>query len=417
MRPVIFIIPFSPAYKEWGNKPRPWPNWTTPSGSWVGIPALDWGDILLRALASHAPDYRCEVWQPDLRADKVYRADFGDNFRHSNFPAVMKKRMKLRRIREEIFSDELLKYIRDNDSPDTVFMFPITKPTPWLHKITSAVRHGKILHYNFLNSSLMLPTRFEGSGIIKKVGILLANRAKTAWMGRVKNLLTMHDNPQALSTLQALYPALRIFYFMWGYDLDYWKPVLGKKAARKELGLPQAGFIIVLSQRLSPEYQVDRVIEALSKLKDSYSFSCYITGHGLKEYEQYLHGYTAKLGMANRVRFVGFVDDETLRKYFESADLFINLPVNSAGSASALKATMTGAPVLLIPTGALYEFLKENGAGEFVDPLDYGAWVVKLQQIIDSQIKIKVPSREALAEYFSWARNIRDVRNAIENAR
>jgi len=417
MKSVIFIISFSPAYKEWGDKPRPWPNWTTPNGGWVGIPALDWGDILLRALASHAPDYRCEVWQPDLRADKVYRAEFGDNFSHSNFPAVMIKRMKLGQFREEIYSDKLLQSVMKLDSPDTVFMLPVSRHTHWMRRINSAVKLGKILHYNFLNSSLMLPVRYGGKSITKAIGTFMANRIKSAWMYRVKNLLTMKDSPQALATFQALYPALRIFYFMWGYDLDYWKPVLGKKAARKDLGLPQAGFVIVLSQRLSPEYQVDRVIEALSKLKERYSFSCYITGHGLNEYEQYLHEYTARLGMAKRVHFVGFVDDETLRKYFESADLFINLPVNSAGSASALKATMTGVPVLLIPTGALYEFLTSQGAGEFVDPLDHDSWAIKISQVLEGKIQILVPSREVLAEYFSWARNIRDVRNAIENAR
>lgn len=411
---VVFIITFSPKYEEWGDKPKPINNWTTPSGKWVGIWAGDWGDILLKGLVDHYPEYDCEVWQPDLRADRQYSVNVQNRLRHRNFPATMVRRAKRSRFVQEIFSAEIVQKVCEHDGEDTVFMLPVSVDTKWTREITKSIRSGAILYFNFLNSSILLPFPYANN-LLKNINRWFANQERKNWLRRVDNLLTMDDNPDALAKVQTLYPNMRINYFMWGYDLDYWSPVVSKFEARKDLGISSDTYVIFLSQRLVHEYQIDRFIEALALVKTSREVRSYISGHGLPEYQSYLEKIVDKYNLNDIVVFVGYIDDDTLRKYFIAADLYVNLPVNSAGSAGGLKASMTGCPVLIVPTGALYEFLRSYDAGAFVDPHDYNSWVEVLSRIINDD-KVKVPTREQIAAHFSWKTNATAIKEAIENS-
>lgn len=408
---------FSPKYEEYGNKPKPEHNWTTPAGTWVGIWGGDWGDLLLRALAKYHPEYECEVWRPDLRADKVYSVQFEPGFVHRCYPAVMRRYFRRCRFVRKIFSPGILDQVGEHDRKDTVFLVSIKSHMTYINKIIKTLKNAKLIHYNFINSEYMLPNYGKNTNLFKTAGQFISNRSKIRGVKSIRNLLTMNDNPDALSRLKELSPSINIFNFMWGYDLDFWRPIISKTEARESLGISKDKYVILLSQRLVPEYQIDEIIIALSEISASKEFLCIITGHGLNDYEFYLNDLVARHKMQDKIFFVGYVSDELLRKYFIAADLFVNLPINSAGSAGALKATMTGTPVLIIPKGALYMFLQSQDAGEFVDPNDHLIWAEKLLHIIEGRTKIKVPSRNALTEYFSWENNVKDLTYAIENAK
>lgn len=80
----------SPAYKEYANKSRPAINWDTPEDSWVGIWGYDWSDQLASEILKLTNEFEHEVWQPDMRADKIYSHTFKNGLTHRMFPVVEK---------------------------------------------------------------------------------------------------------------------------------------------------------------------------------------------------------------------------------------------------------------------------------------------------------------------------------------
>jgi glycosyltransferase involved in cell wall biosynthesis len=415
LKKVIFLITFSPKYDEYADKPKPAFNWTTPDGNWVGIWGYDWGDLLLKSLIDYYPDYTCEVWQPDLRADRIYMAQLHERFVHRNFPAIMIKKHKLGRKVEEVYSKAITDAFRENDESDATFLIPTTDYSQWLYDCKTSVKKAKILYFSFINSGKILPCHIETLNPLKYIVRHLQNQQKIQWLKQIKNLLISNDNPSALEYIKTKYPDINTFYFHFGLDLSFWKPVVSQVEARKALNIQANQFVFVLSNRLVQEYQIDKFIEAIARVKTTKEFSCYITGHGLKEYEEYLNQLVQKYKLDDRIHFVGYVSDEILRSYLIAADVFAVVAKMFAGSNGAVKAMAVGTPILHVTMGFSYEFLKANQTGAYVQPDNYDEWVEKITEIIDGK-PIAIPSREEIEDHFSWKRTAQYLHDALINS-
>lgn len=413
---IIFLIAFSTQASEYENQPCPRFSWTKPDGGMIGIWGLEWGELLVNALVKQYPEYDCEVWKPELGADKVYSAQLRDRLVSRKFPASLRTERKLRKAAGDLYSQSIIDQIRELDDGTTVFMLPITKRDAWLDDAVKSISKGRILYYNFLNSGLLLHGRISTLNPRKVGAIWISNRIKHRWMKRVEYLLTSDDNGPALDALKIKYPGIHFSFFKMGMDFDFWVPVVPKNVARDNLGIPKERFVILLSQRLVPEYQVDKFIEVLDRLARDHEFLCYISGHGSREYEQYLARLVEKYSLGDRVRFIGFVSDESLREYLIAADLFVTVPLRFAGSGGALKATAVGTPVLHVRSGNSYQFLKSCGAGEYVEPTSYDEWLQKLRAILGG-LQVKTAERSKLVEYYDWRSTANELHAALQGMR
>ena len=90
---IISIMNHPPAYDWYADRPRPAANWNTPAGQWVGIWGYEWPDQLGKAVCAETGEFDYEIWQPDLRADKIYESALEDGLVHKQFPAVGKKNL------------------------------------------------------------------------------------------------------------------------------------------------------------------------------------------------------------------------------------------------------------------------------------------------------------------------------------
>lgn len=413
MKNVIFIIYFSPPYDVYKTLPEE-NSWITENGNVVHIFGYDFGDLLLKALTDYYSNYNCEIWQPDLIADKIYTAQFNERLVHRNFPAKKIKIFNKFKFCKDVYSKYLLEYIKKYDNKENIFMISSSN---YLNgrKIAKYIKKANKLYYCFFNLQLLLPDKIETNNPLKIVNSWIKNHNKIRWLKQVKNLLTGDNNPEALTNLKKIISDINYFIFDFGIDCDFWGPVIEKSEARKILGIPQESFVILLSQRLVPVYQVDKFIECLSKVNAERDYKCYITGHGTLEYETYLKELVIKYDLQHIVNFVGYVEDNVLRYYFISADLFVTVPYISAGSYSAAKAMCIGVPIFHSTTGDSYEFLKKHNAGEFVSPCDYDEWTEKLEDIINGKIKVKTVPREEVVNYYSWKRTADDLHYALMN--
>lgn len=411
---IIFVIPFSPKYAEYADKPKPKYNWDTKDGQWVGIWGYDWGDLHLKSLVEYYNNYDCEVWQPDLRADKIYSVELCNKLVHRNFPAKTIKRFSRFKFREEIYSQSIIEELKNYNDINTVIMLPATVRTKWMVSLLESIRDTRHLYYHYLNEALLLPSKINTFNPFKAYNRYLLNKEKLKWLKKMNVLLTGYSNPDALNRTEKINPNLKAIRFEMGLDLDFWYPVIDKATARRKLNIPNETFVILLSQRLVSEYQVDRFIEVIAKIKPEKPFVCYITGFGLPDYKSYLQGLVDYYKLNNKIYFVGYVSNEELRDYMIATDLYVDASIITAGSGGAVKEMAIGRPIFTVSSGSTYYFLKENNAGIFVNPTDYDEWGKKLESIINGEIIVKTVNREIVADYYSWEKTAEQTKKAID---
>ena len=205
---------------------------------------------------------------------------------------------------------------------------------------------------------------------------------------------------------------INISEFNFGIDIDFWQSDKSKQQARQTLNIPIDKYIIFLSQRLVPEYQIEKFIQTISRIKSNNDFACFISGHGEKEYELYLKKLVQEYKVEHLINFIGYVSEEELKKYFIACDVFATVPVIFAGSMGAIKAMACERPIIHVKVGSTYEYLKENNAGVFLDPNDYDQWKQVFEEIIDGK-EIKLVPRTKVTSYYSWEKTAKDILYAI----
>ncbi len=412
---VIFIVCYSPPYELFEDKREGLVTWATPDGSWVGVAGNDWGDQLGKALTDYNPGLEFEIWQNDLRADQVYTARIRGNLLHSQFPARMKGCWSGLRWDRAIYSEEMLEEAADYNNSNTVVFIPATVLTPFTRDLQKAFSQAQIIHYNLVNTKLLLPAHAHTTNPVKHMHRHQLDKAKHQSLRSMKNLLTTNDNPAALQQLIDGYPDINVHTFRLGLDLDFWTRTKTRAEARAGLGISQDSFVLVTSQRLVPEYQIDKLIGALAGLRPLCSFACYVTGHGQPDYEMYLKSLIGKAGLNDMIRLTGYVTDEELRDYFTAADVFGTFASMFAGSRGAIKAMALGIPVMHVTVGSTYEFLKANQAGILIDAHDYNDWTIKLQSVMDGR-EIKTVPREKIISHYGWRKTAEEMQYAIDHA-
>jgi glycosyltransferase involved in cell wall biosynthesis len=133
--------------------------------------------------------------------------------------------------------------------------------------------------------------------------------------------------------------------------------VYSKAEARRKLNWPADGKILFTVRRLVPRMGLDVAIKGLSPLLHRYKdVNFAIAGAG--PLENNLKELTRTLGVYEKVWFLGRVDDETLKRCYEGADLFI-LPTTALEcfGLPILEAFAFGLPIISTDTSALPEIM------------------------------------------------------------
>jgi glycosyltransferase involved in cell wall biosynthesis len=398
---VINIVNHPPAYEAHRGRPRPKVNWDTSNGSWVGIWGYDWHDVIGNNTLSVADDIDYEVWQPDQRADKIYEHTFESGLVHKLFPAVDAKLTHGFNKSDDIYSETIMTEL------DKV----INSNQPVVLHINAGLRNINIPILNKFHEKVPIVGQFyTNSRAIFDIPktfhpAKLLNAYKKRWelfkyYKKIKFLIP--GVREGLDFFEKKF-GTKIFYRNhgnFGSDYSSWERKKTIKEARESLNIPFDKKVIFSSSRLIPIKQIDKLIEVLSKLKNQ-DFICYISGSGTAKYEEYLNNLVEKAGLKDKIIFIGYVDYDILKDYFQAADVFFSASEQDLGPATPFQASRMGLPVILTKTGLAWEFFEEGGYGKLVPTTDYQKWVDALDSFMDGE-KIKVPDLKRLQDYGRW---------------
>jgi phosphatidyl-myo-inositol dimannoside synthase len=165
--------------------------------------------------------------------------------------------------------------------------------------------------------------------------------------------------------------------------------------------------LITVCRLSEPRKNVDKVLQALAQLKPTYAFVYTVVGDGHDR--RRLEALARDLGLAERVRFAGFVDRKALTDLYAEADLLLMassiIPGSHEGFGIAyIEAAACGVPSLAARLAGAVEAVSDGASGVFVDEPDVASIVAKLKQFLDGSLKFDADRCRAFARQFTYAR-------------
>ncbi|TNB73814.1 glycosyltransferase family 4 protein [Arthrobacter sp. BB-1] len=138
---------------------------------------------------------------------------------------------------------------------------------------------------------------------------------------------------------------------------------------------------VMFAGRLAEEKHVDVLIEAISKTPPELNVHLEIVGGGevRSELEQLVH----RLGLGDRVKFLGLATDEELRKAYIQADLFCMPGTAELQSLVTLEAMSASTPVVLADAMALPHLVRDGENGYLFTPNDSDDLAKKITRILE----------------------------------
>ncbi|HBD25132.1 MAG: hypothetical protein A2566_02150 [Candidatus Zambryskibacteria bacterium RIFOXYD1_FULL_40_13] len=181
---------------------------------------------------------------------------------------------------------------------------------------------------------------------------------------------------------------------------------------------PQFKFIIFMASRITPEKNLDTAIHVLNKIVEQFSYvGLVIAGEG--EEKVNLENLARKLGVADKVVFIGWQDD--LVSYYKTADVFLLTSEYEGYGMTLIEAGASGSAIVTTKVGVADTDLFVNGKNSYVCPpwdteclfhsvlgliMDDKKRELFKQEMQDSIRKISITKEEYIAKYVSLLQNL-----------
>ncbi|GAA1157625.1 glycosyltransferase [Nesterenkonia sandarakina] len=201
--------------------------------------------------------------------------------------------------------------------------------------------------------------------------------AKNSWrdMGKLmgKAAVVTTPTPLAARTMMQRAGFEKVLPLSNGIDVDYYR--LGPD----EVLTPPARPTVLFVGRLAVEKNVDVLIEAIAKTDPALGIGLDIVGDG--EQRAGLAAQIQQLGLGDRVRMRGHVDEDALRRAYLEADVFCQPGTAELQSLVSLEAMSAGTPVVLADALALPHLVEEGVNGYLFEPGNSAHLAARLEQL------------------------------------
>jgi D-inositol-3-phosphate glycosyltransferase len=221
------------------------------------------------------------------------------------------------------------------------------------------------------------------------------------------------DEAEALTGLYAADPA-KVRTIAPGVDLDLFVPGPAA-AARRRLGLAEAGPVLLFVGRIQPLKAPDVLLRAAAQLQAESPFTCPLqvvilgapSGSGLAQ-PHYLEALRDDLGLHGIVHFRPPAPPSVVADYYRAADLTVVPSFNESFGLVALESQACGTPVVAAAVGGLPTAVADDVSGVLVDGHDPLVWAKVIGDLLRTPGAVERLAAGARphAERFSWERTV-----------
>ncbi|MBW8306150.1 MAG: glycosyltransferase [Thiobacillus sp.] len=200
-----------------------------------------------------------------------------------------------------------------------------------------------------------------------------------------------------------------------GIDTERFQPV-ARAAARARFGLPDSAKVLISVGALVERKGMHRVIEVLPELLEHHPDLHYLIVGGASpegDNRAELTAQVARLGLADRVHFLGALPPDELKWPLSASDVFVLATRNEGWANVFLEAMACGLPVVSTDVGGNAEVVCREELGSIVPFGDSAA----LQQALDAALN-KEWDRAAILDYARdnhWDKRVAQLLRAYEN--
>jgi len=201
--------------------------------------------------------------------------------------------------------------------------------------------------------------------------------------------------------------AERISVVPCGVNLDLFQPV-DQREARRELALRDDDRILLFVGRIEPLKGIDILLGAAAELAMEHDCSVLVIG-GDSSAQQgeiaYLRNLAARLGIAERVRFLGAVDHQRLPLYYSAADVCVVPSFYESFGLVALEAMACGTPVVASRVGGLVGTVRDGETGYLIPWRCPEPFAERIELLLGNEELRRAFGRTAreAVERFRWA--------------
>ena len=171
-------------------------------------------------------------------------------------------------------------------------------------------------------------------------------------------------------------------------NTDWYHPADDAAAVKRRLGLDPDGLDVTILAALTPHKGHRCFFRMAHRVLERHPTATFhvvgTAGPDDLGYADALRTLVADLGIAERVRFWGFVSDETSRELLQATDLFV-LPTHEEGFGLSLaEAQACQAPVLTSAIPPLDEVVNDGRTGFLLDPEDHESFAAHATRLLSS---------------------------------
>jgi len=181
---------------------------------------------------------------------------------------------------------------------------------------------------------------------------------------------------------------------------------------KNTLGKNKDDIFLITTSRLVIKNAVGNIIEALEYLPKN--IKLLILGQGYQEKE--LKNKTDKLGLTERVNFLGYIPHKEMPKYLHISDIFIRPALSEGFGNSFIEAMAAGIPVIATPVGGIVDFLRDGETGLLCEVNNPKSIVQKIEKLIkdkESGDYIVRNASEMVKNKYEWNIIANDMKNKV----
>jgi len=203
-----------------------------------------------------------------------------------------------------------------------------------------------------------------------------------------------------------------------GVDVQQYMKNTDLSQFRRKFALPEEKIVLFVG-RLVYEKGIHVFINAVPKVSEKINAKFVIVGNGYMK--EPLSNLAKSMGLAHKVMFTGFVDDETLKNLQRCADVCVVPSLFEPFGIVALEAMAAKSPLVVSDTGGLSEIVEHDVTGVKVYPEnpDSLAWGIT-KVLLDEKHSdwVRTNAYKKVHEKYNWdkiGRQTKDVYEAVLN--